>query len=302
MFFFSDLKTKTFKFKLTAEQSSNISRNINYLNDNIEYSCQLQMRIGHIQANSTEISDSLPIRYFIQTNGKINTPPEYDPQRSNPINITPLLKLDLNAMNEVAIHWELDGNTHVMGMYLVHRLNSKTLVNKLFAKKSKSAEDTLKFIIQKMSVFDPDVHTTTLFRFSVVCPLSKIRIKVPVNSVNCNHLQCFDAGTFILMNERTPTWKCPTCNIPCLYDDLQVNFYFLNVLANSYLTDSVEEIELLPNGTWRELGGRSMGSIENASEINQIPIANRPINNIIDVIDLTSQDMENDDNESAQYI
>jgi len=287
-----------FKLQLSMEQSSKITMSSTFLNGNIEYTYQLQMRIGRLQANSIEITDSLPTRFFIQTNDKINGLPEYDHQRSNPIDCTRLFKLDLNAVNEMAIHWDQDSNTYVMGMYLVHRLSSNTLLNKLFTKRSKSAVDTLNFIIDKMAVFDPDVHSPTLYRFSLICPLSKIRIKVPVNSINCNHLQCFDAYTFILMNEKTPTWKCPCCNSPCLYDDMQINFYFLNILTDSYLPEFVEEIELLQDGTWRVCNARRMINIENVSRTNQIPFVD---NGSLDgVIDLTIQDKEINVRQSGQ--
>jgi len=268
------------------------------LNGNIEYTYQLQMRIGRVQANSTEIIDCLPMRFFFQTNDQINGLPEHL-QRSNPIDCTRLFKLDQNAVNEVAVHWDQDDNTYVMGMYLIQKLSLTTLLNKIFAKRPKSVEDTIAFINNKMTVFDPDVHTTTSYRFSLICPLSKIRIKIPVNSINCNHLQCFDASAFILMNEKTPTWKCPSCNIPCLFDDLQVNFYFLNILGDPHLSNFVEELELLQDGTWKQFDPRRMINTENASGTNRTPIVNNGSPD--EVIDLTEQDEETSVSQPAQY-
>ena len=47
---------------------------------------------------------------------------------------------------------------------------------------------------------------TTSQKVSVLCPLGKMRMKVPCRPVTCEHLQCFDANTFLQMNEKKSTW------------------------------------------------------------------------------------------------
>eukprot|EP00102_Acyrthosiphon_pisum_P020146 XP_016657356.1 PREDICTED: uncharacterized protein LOC103308383 [Acyrthosiphon pisum] len=62
----------------------------------------------------------------------------------------------------------------------------------------RSSEETKIYIIKKIADVDPDLATTS-YRFSLVCPLGKIRMKIPAKSIHCDNLQCFDASTFILM-------------------------------------------------------------------------------------------------------
>lgn len=52
---------------------------------------------------------------------------------------------------------------------------------------------------------------------SLRCPsltfikLSLTRIKVPVRSTECVHINCFDASSWFMAMERCPTWRCPLC-------------------------------------------------------------------------------------------
>lgn len=43
-------------------------------------------------------------------------------------------------------------------------------------------------------------------------PISMTRIALPCKSAYCHHFACFDALTFLTLNEQTPTWTCPICN------------------------------------------------------------------------------------------
>jgi MIZ/SP-RING zinc finger len=69
---------------------------------------------------------------------------------------------------------------------------------------------------------DCEIATTSL-RVSLMCPLGKMRMAMPCRPSTCVHLQCFDASLFIQMNERKPTWNCPVCDKPALYDSLVID-------------------------------------------------------------------------------
>ena len=51
----------------------------------------------------------------------------------------------------------------------------------------------------------------------------KARLKTPVRSKNCQHLQCFDLLNFLKMNEQRQTWKCPQCSVNAHYDNLIID-------------------------------------------------------------------------------
>lgn len=69
---------------------------------------------------------------------------------------------------------------------------------------------------------DCEIATTSL-RVSLMCPLGKMRMTTPCRAITCNHLQCFDASLYLQMNERKPTWNCPVCDKPSLYDNLVID-------------------------------------------------------------------------------
>jgi hypothetical protein len=76
-------------------------------------------------------------------------------------------------------------------------------------------------------------------------PLSFCRIQVPVKTVRCKHLQCFDLATFIQFCERNGIWYCPCCpSKPALsIDDVYVDEFFLNMIkdASAHDTNTVYE-------------------------------------------------------------
>ena len=63
-------------------------------------------------------------------------------------------------------------------------------------------------------------------------------------------VQCFDASTFLQMNERKPTWNCPVCDKKALYDDLLIDGYFQEILDSKETADE-NEIMLEKDGSWK---------------------------------------------------
>lgn len=55
------------------------------------------------------------------------------------------------------------------------------------------------------------------------------------------------------MNERKPTWMCPVCDKPALYDNLVIDGYFQQVLLSGKLSADGNEIQLHQDGSWSSL-------------------------------------------------
>ena len=94
---------------------------------------------------------------------------------------------------------------------------------------------------------------TTSLKVALVCPLGKMRMQLPCRATTCTHLQCFDASLFLQMNERKPTWVCPVCDRPILYDNLAIDGYFSDILSSSLLPSDSMEVQLNVDGTWTVL-------------------------------------------------
>ena len=77
-----------------------------------------------------------------------------------------------------------------------------------------------------------------------------MRMTMPCRPTTCDHLQCFDASLFLMMNEKKPTWICPVCDSPAKYEDLMVDGYFEEVIKSPLLPDEENEIILNQDGSW----------------------------------------------------
>jgi hypothetical protein len=172
--------------------------------------------------------------------------PNVEPKRPpKPINITQLCKLSPILPNVINIKWaSLDFTKGwVVGIWLVEKLTSEGLLQRLKQRGSRDAEFTRELIRNKLNDDEDEIATTNL-KVTVACPLGKARMTVPCRPSTCDHLQCFDAVLFLQMNEKKPTWQCPVCDSPALYESLLVDGYFLEVINAPELPDEENEIIL----------------------------------------------------------
>mmetsp|Transcript_99005 Transcript_99005/g.285706 ORF Transcript_99005/g.285706 Transcript_99005/m.285706 type:complete len:932 (+) Transcript_99005:186-2981(+) len=60
--------------------------------------------------------------------------------------------------------------------------------------------------------------------FSLMDPVTKTPIKIPVRGRDCKHWQCFDLETRLLLNEKVAAgrWRCPCCESFVSCEDLQL--------------------------------------------------------------------------------
>ena len=71
------------------------------------------------------------------------------------------------------------------------------------------------------------------------------RIKTPIRSIHCSHIGCFDAQTFFMMMEQTPTWGCPICSKVLRTEDIAVDGYVLvSLVPHAREADSRPEATL----------------------------------------------------------
>jgi E3 SUMO-protein ligase PIAS1 len=52
---------------------------------------------------------------------------------------------------------------------------------------------------------------------------SQVRIQLPCRGMNCTHFKCFDATTYLQMQEQAPLWTCPICDKPAPFGSLAVD-------------------------------------------------------------------------------
>jgi hypothetical protein len=162
-----------------------------------------------------------------------------------------MVKLSPIVANMITVSWAPDyGRGYAISVALVQKLTSSDLLQRLKAKGAKHSDHTRGLIKEKLKEDADSEITTTCLRVSLICPLGKMRMTTPCRAITCNHLQCFDSSLFLQMNERKPTWCCPVCDKPALYDNLVIDGYFQEVLASPTLPADLNEIQLHKDGSW----------------------------------------------------
>nr|VZI49660.1 unnamed protein product [Spirometra erinaceieuropaei] len=111
-----------------------------------------------------------------------------------------------------------------------------------------AASETLAMINSKLTSED-DLQSDGWIPVSLLCPLALTRIEIPVRSVNCDHLQCFDLSSYLTINKRRPRWSCPVCSSPAPFRDLRRDDFFVQLIADESLKDA-EMVHVDANGHW----------------------------------------------------
>lgn len=134
-----------------------------------------------------------------------------------------------------------------MYLYLVKLIPMDSLVEAIESRGHITKESTIQKIINENNDDDVQAISTVL---SLKCPLSYCRITVPVRSMYCDHIECFDASSFLLLQQQATTWTCPICNKALQYSALAVDDYLLEILRKTAAYD-IDEIEIAEDGQWK---------------------------------------------------
>lgn len=279
-----------FRFSLTPAQATDIASNRDIQNGNkMDYLYQIQLRFCPLTSViDKKMPDEFPPSVNVHVNSRVvqlpnpipTNKPGVEPKRPpTPVNITPQCRLSPISDNVVGVKWATEaGKGWVVAIFLVVKLTSDDLLDRLRKKGTRKPEYTRNIIIQKLNSDDDDVATTSL-KVSVTCPIGMMRMKVPCRPSTCDHLQCFDGYTFLQMNERKPTWNCPVCNKKAFYEDLFIDGYYQDILDSKDTIDE-ETVILEKDGTWKPIpkedkdksGERTESVLENSEIITPVKV------------------------------
>lgn len=300
-----------FNFHLTPQQAQDIAMSRDFRpGAKYEFITQIQLRFSLLET-TCEQDDNFPPNICVRINGKMaplpnpipTTKPGVEPKRpGRPVDITPQCRLSPTMANQVEISWATDFNRgYCVAIYLVKRLSSDTLLQRLKQFGSRHADHTRALIKEKLAQDQDSEIATTSLRVSLLCPLGKMRITIPIRASSCTHLQTFDAITFLMMNEKKPTWMCPVCDKIAPFHKLFIDGLFVEILKQA--TD--DEIQFKEDGNWCHLQRNK------ETHVISSPIIKKPAATIIadpsesptkrpkmDVIDLT-EDSSDEEGPSA---
>ncbi|KAM7201041.1 E3 SUMO-protein ligase pli1 [Naviculisporaceae sp. PSN 640] len=171
------------------------------------------------------------------------------PGSTRPVDITPSLRLKPPSYsNTVAFTYAMTNKKYYFGVYVCKTTPVEELVTRI--KKKIPKNTVINDIAKKAS--DPDVVATSQ-NISLKCPLSYMRLKNPCRSISCSHIQCFDATSYLQLQEQGPQWVCPICNKSATYDQLAIDEYVMDIINGT--PESVEQATIEPNGNWVLPGG-----------------------------------------------
>ena len=66
----------------------------------------------------------------------------------------------------------------------------------------------------------------------------------------CSHIQCFDATSYLQLQEQGPQWICPICSKSAPFEHLAVDEYVRDILENTL--ESQDQVTIEPDGEWRK--------------------------------------------------
>ncbi|KAI0879555.1 hypothetical protein GGS24DRAFT_2207 [Hypoxylon argillaceum] len=184
------------------------------------------------------------------------------PGTTRPVDITDSLRLKpANYNNNIEFTYALTSKKFYLAAYLCKMVSVDELVAKIRGRKITEAT-----VIQEMTkkANDPDVVATSTV-LSLKCPLSYMRLKTPCRSVMCNHIQCFDASSYLQLQEQGPQWICPICNQSAPFENLAIDEYVRNILETS---DAVEQVTIEPDGRWTTQTAEAAPKKSRASNAN----------------------------------
>ncbi|KAI1690821.1 MIZ/SP-RING zinc finger domain-containing protein [Ditylenchus destructor] len=95
-------------------------------------------------------------------------------------------------------------------------------------------------------------------KVSLLCPLTKERIEVPVRYRDCRHLQCFDLKAFLAMKAKRNFLNCPICDAKIdrelTITSLCIDKFFQQILSD--VSGSTEAV-ILSDGTYQAAASQS---------------------------------------------
>ncbi|KAK2811870.1 hypothetical protein FQN50_001908 [Emmonsiellopsis sp. PD_5] len=156
------------------------------------------------------------------------------PGSTRPADITNFIRKKADYVNHVVMTYALTQKKFYVVVNLVQRHSVEDLVKQLQTRKTISAEQVVREM--KSRAEDTDIIATSAV-MSLKCPLSTLRISVPCRTTLCTHNQCFDATSFLQLQEQGPTWTCP-------------HRYVDNILRAT--PSSIDQVIIEPDGVWHK--------------------------------------------------
>ncbi|KAK4115157.1 hypothetical protein N656DRAFT_766425 [Canariomyces notabilis] len=201
------------------------------------YQCELKVNGGEIKANLRGVKNKPGSTRPVDITDSLRLKPT---SYSNNVELTYALT---QKVSSAPLNVKAPTEKFYLTVIVCKTVPVETLVSQIQKKIRK--ESVVAEITKKAN--DPDVVATSQ-NLSLKCPITYMRLKVPCRGLGCNHIQCFDATSYLQLQEQGPQWICPICNKPAPYDQLAIDEYARDILSQT--SESVEQVTIETDGKW----------------------------------------------------
>lgn len=116
-------------------------------------------------------------------------------------------------------------------------------------KRPRKVEVSMKLLKDKANTSSDLGVEQTAQKMSLMCPIMRTPMAMPVRFDGCTHFECFDAENYLTMNFMKPAWNCPICNKRFAFGTLRMDLWFDKLLKDAGVGS--REVELNPDGTFK---------------------------------------------------
>ncbi|EPS41186.1 hypothetical protein H072_4907 [Dactylellina haptotyla CBS 200.50] len=167
------------------------------------------------------------------------------PGTTRPLDVTDYIDKNITFKNNIMITYALSAKRYLVVVKLIKKSTPEDLVNLIKGRPHISKQNVLDRL-RKESEDDDIVATSSIM--SLKCPASTLRIVTPIRCITCKHHQCYDAISFLQLQEQAPTWTCPVCSKRLEFEQLAVDKYVEEILNS--VSKSVDAVMIDPMGKW----------------------------------------------------
>ncbi|KAH8024481.1 hypothetical protein HPB51_024683 [Rhipicephalus microplus] len=251
---------KCFQFRFLPHHVNEIFTSLSHKTPEVsEYGVQVHLRFC-LDYKSSDQEDCYPADLSVKVNDKVCALPALIPAQvpggvtvhvRQPVNIVSYCFLHPDMKNRLSLDWARErGREYLVGVFLVRKKWAATILRELQAREAPSMVATREHIkkkVQERASGGDDIAVTS-FHVSLTCPLSKKRMSVPCRAHGCKHVQCFDAASYLQVNETRPTWICPVCGRRADFFSLFVDQLFKQIVEKA--PASCNSVVFRTDGSW----------------------------------------------------
>lgn len=137
-------------------------------------------------------------------------------------------------------------------LYLCEDLPPASFLQKVLEASSNSLEEgraNFARLLQQTDEEDDIALDLMDFEFSLLDPLSYQRMRIPVRSIRCSHVKCFDLENFMELYPEKANRSCPVCGSAVKLQDLRQDPFVKSILQQT--NDDEDEVKMTMNGEWK---------------------------------------------------